>query len=114
MGDDYTFEAFNLIKKGSKITTIVGPPDEETAAQKGMEGYKLPKRLSTLIKGKSALYKLTWMQPNGKQLEAIKSMVENGDIDPEEDKVYPFGKAIKAYEYLATNHAKRKVIVKID
>jgi hypothetical protein len=31
LGDDYTFDAFEIIKEGGKVTTIVGPPDEETA-----------------------------------------------------------------------------------
>ncbi|SDB25270.1 hypothetical protein SAMN03097699_0314 [Flavobacteriaceae bacterium MAR_2010_188] len=114
LGDDYTFEAFALITKGGKVSTLVGPPDEETAKQMGMKGYKLPERLEKLIKEKSAVYKLTWMNPNGKQLEAIKSMVENGDIKPEVDNVYPLEKAIEAYEYIATGHAKGKVIVKIS
>ena len=36
LGDDYTLEAFEIIKEGGKVTTIVGPPDEETAKQMGM------------------------------------------------------------------------------
>jgi hypothetical protein len=31
LGNDYTFDAFEIIKDGGKVTTIVGPPDEETA-----------------------------------------------------------------------------------
>jgi NADPH:quinone reductase-like Zn-dependent oxidoreductase len=35
LGNDYTFDAFEIIKEGGKVTTIVGPPDEETAKQMG-------------------------------------------------------------------------------
>ena len=80
LGGDYTFDAFEIIKEGGKVATIVGPPDEETAKQMGMTDYKLPEQLSKLIIEKSAVYKLTWMQPNGEQLNAITKMVENGDI----------------------------------
>jgi hypothetical protein len=49
LGDDYTFDAFEIIKEGGKVTTIVGPPDEETAKQMGMKDYKLTEKLATLI-----------------------------------------------------------------
>ena len=114
LGGDYTFDAFEIIKEGGKVATIVGPPDEETAKQMGMTDYKLPEQLSKLIIEKSAVYKLTWMQPNGEQLNAITKMVENGDIKPIVDLIYPFVDAIDAYEYLATGRAQGKVIVSLS
>lgn len=85
LGDDY---AFQIIKEGGKATTIVGPPDEETAKQMGMTDYTLPKKLSKLIDEKSAAYKLTWMQPNAKQLKEIATMVEDRAIKPIVDFIY--------------------------
>lgn len=114
LGDNYTFEAFDIIKEGGKITTIVGPPDEETAKQMGMKDYKLPEKLSNLIKGKSAVYKLTWMQPNAQQLNHIKDMVEDGAIKPIVDLIYSFEDGIDAYEYLAEGRAKGKVIISLS
>ena len=113
LGKNYTFEAFELIKDGGKVTTTVGPPDEETAKHMGMTDYKLPEQLSNLISEKSAIYKLTWMQPNGEQLNTFTAMVENGAIKPLVDKVYTFKNSVEAYEYLATGRAKGKVIVSI-
>lgn len=113
LGGDYTFDAFEIIKEGGKVTSIVGPPDEETAKQMGMADYKLPEKLSKLISEKSATYKLTWMQPNSKQLDEITTMVENGNIKPVVDKVYAFEKSIEAYSYLATGRAKGKVIISL-
>jgi NADPH:quinone reductase-like Zn-dependent oxidoreductase len=113
LGDDYTFEAFEIIKDGGKVTTIMGPPDEETAKQMGIKDYKLPEQLSKLIKEKSAVYKYTWMQPNAQQLNDIKTMVEDGDIKPIVDLIYSFEDGIKAYEYLATGRAQGKVIISL-
>ncbi len=76
LGGDYTFDAFEIIKEGGKVTTIAGPPDEETAKQMGMTDYKLPEINTKLIKEKSAVYKYTWMQPNAKQLNDIKTIDE--------------------------------------
>ena len=90
LGDDYTFEAFEIIKEGGRVTSIVGPPDVETAKQMGMEDYQLPEKLDKLIKEKSATYKFTWMQPNAEQLKEIKAMVEDRTIRPVIDLVYSF------------------------
>lgn len=114
LGDNYTFEAFDIINEGGKITTIVGPPDEETAKQMGMKDYKLPEKLSKLIKEKSAVYKLTWMHPNAQQLNNIKDMVEDGTIKPIVDLIYSFEDGIDAYEYLAEGRAKGKVIISLS
>lgn len=113
LGGDYTFDAFGIIKEGGKVTTIAGPPDEETAKQMGMTDYKLPEKLSKLIKEKSAVYKYTWMQPDAKQLNEIKAMVEAGTIKPIVDLIYAFENGIDAYEYLATGKAKGKVIISL-
>jgi NADPH:quinone reductase-like Zn-dependent oxidoreductase len=114
LGGDYTFDAFEIIKEGGKVTSIVGPPDEETAKNMGMADYELPEKLSTLINKKSADYKLTWMQPNSKQLYEISTMVDNGKIKPVIDKVYAFEKGVDAYSYLATGRAKGKVIISLS
>ncbi|WP_373517369.1 NADP-dependent oxidoreductase [Pricia sp.] len=114
LGNDYTFEAFEIIKEGGKVTTIVGPPDEETAKHMGMTDYKLPKKLADLIKKKSAIYKLTWMQPNAEQLNVITAMVEDEDIKPIIDLIYSLEDGIDAYEYLATGSAKGKVIISLS
>jgi NADPH:quinone reductase-like Zn-dependent oxidoreductase len=111
LGDDYTFDAFEIIKEGGKVASITGPPDEETAKQMGMTDYKLPEQLSKLINEKSAEYKFTWMQPNGEQLNTITKMVENGDIKPIVDLIYSIEDGLDAYEYLATGRAQGKVII---
>lgn len=111
LGGEYTLDAFKIIKEGGKVTTIAGPPDEETAKHMGMTDYKLPEKLSKLMEEKSAVYKYIWMQPNAKQLNDIKRMVEEGTIKPIVDLIYSFEDGIKAFEYLATGRAKGKVII---
>jgi NADPH:quinone reductase-like Zn-dependent oxidoreductase len=114
LGGDYTREALQVIKEGGRVTSIAGVPDEETAALMGMDGYKLPDNLAKLIDEKSANYKLTWMKPDGKQLDTISAMVNDEKIKPVTDTVYAFENAIKAYEHLATGRAKGKIIVRLS
>ncbi|MUP47432.1 NADP-dependent oxidoreductase [Gramella sp. BOM4] len=113
LGEDYTFEAFQIIKDGGRVASIAGPPDVETAKQMGMDDYELPEKLKELIDKKSAAYKFTWMQPNAAQLNEIRKMVEDRSIRPVVDLIYPFEDAVKAFEYLAKGHAQGKVIVSL-
>ena len=114
LGDDYTFDAFEIIKEGGKVATIVGPPDEETAKHMGMTDYKLSEKLSKLIEDKSAVYRLTWMQPNAEQLKEITTMVEDRAIKPIVDLIYALEDGIDAYLYIATGRAKGKVIISMS
>jgi NADPH:quinone reductase-like Zn-dependent oxidoreductase len=114
LGDNYTEEALQVIKEGGKVTSIAGVLDKETAAMMGIEGYKLPEKLAKLIDEKSANYKLTWMQPNGQQLDAISAMVKYGKIKPVIDTIYSFEESIEAYSYLAKGRAKGKVIISMS
>jgi NADPH:quinone reductase-like Zn-dependent oxidoreductase len=114
LGGDYTLEAFQIIKIGGKVSSIASVPDEETAGMMGMEGYTLPENFSKRIDKKSADYKLTWMQPNGEQLDSISAMVKSLKIKPVIDRVYALEDGIEAYLYLATGRAKGKVIIGIS
>ncbi|MBI6117871.1 NADP-dependent oxidoreductase [Salegentibacter maritimus] len=113
LGDYYTLEAFEITKEGGVVTSIVGPPDEDSAKIMGIPNYQLPEELSKLVKEKSVVYKHTWMQPNAAQLNEIKTMVEAGDIKPTVDLIYDFKDGIDAYEYLATGRAEGKVIISL-
>jgi len=113
LGDDYTFEAFELIKEGGSVSTLVGPPDKESAEQMGMKDYNMPEKLEELINKKSAKYKLTWMEPKKEHLQLIKELVENNKMKPIVDRVYNFDEGIEAYKYLDDGHAKGKVIIKM-
>jgi NADPH:quinone reductase-like Zn-dependent oxidoreductase len=114
LGGDYTLDALRVIKEGGKVTSIAGDLDEETATMMGIDGYKLPESLAKLIDEKSANYKLTWMQPNGEQLDIISAMVKDGKIKPVIDTVYSFNDSIEAYSYLAKGRAKGKVVISMS
>lgn len=113
LGNNYTLEAFELIKQGGKVVTVIGALDEETAKMFGMTDYKLPEELAKLIDAKDATYKYIFMHPNGAHLNEIKSLVEDEKIKPIIDKVYPFAESIEAFTHLASGRAKGKIVIKI-
>jgi len=114
LGKNYSLEAFQIIKQGGKVVSVVGPLDEESAKMFGMADYKLPEELSKLISGKDAIYKFIFMHPNGSHLGEIKSMVEDEKIQPIIDKIYSFPESIEAFTHLASGRAKGKIVIKIS
>ena len=114
LGNNYTLEAFELIKQGGKVVSVAGPLDEETAKMFGMADYKLPEELAKLISAKDASYKYIFMHPNGAHLGEIKSLIEDEKIKPIIDKVYSFSESIEAFTHLASGRAKGKIVIKIS
>lgn len=114
LGNNYTLEAFELIKQGGKVVSVIGALDEDTAKTFGMADYKLPEELAKLIRAKDATYKYIFMHPNGAHLNEIKSLVEDEKIKPIIDKVYSFSESIDAFTHLASGRAKGKVVIKIN
>lgn len=113
LGQNYTLEAFELIKEGGKVVTVIGALDEDTAKMFGMADYKLPEEIAQLIQTKKATYKYIFMQPNGVHLTEIKSLVEAGKIKAVIDKVYPFSESVEAFTHLASGRAKGKIVIKM-
>lgn len=113
LGNEYSEGAFEVIKKGGKVVSVVGPLDEESAKMFGMMDYKIPQGLAEKQLKYEATYKFIFMHPNGEHLNVIKDLVEQELIKPILDKVYPFSESIKALQHLETGRAKGKIVVKI-
>ena len=114
LGQNYTKEAFEVVKKGGKVVSIAGPLDEASAKMFGMADYKLPEELAILSADKEASYNYIFMHPNGLHLGEIKSMIEDEKIKPIIDKIYPFSESIEAFTHLASGRAKGKIVIKIS
>jgi NADPH:quinone reductase-like Zn-dependent oxidoreductase len=114
LGNNYTTEAFQVIKEGGIVVSVIGAMDEETAKMFGMTDYKLPEDLAKAIKDKGATYKYIFMHPNGAHLGHIKALVEDDKIKPVIDKVYSFSESIEAFTHLASGRAKGKIVIKIN
>ncbi len=114
LGQNYTSEAFELIKIGGKVVSVIGVFDEETAKAFGMVDYKLPEELAKQISAKNATYKYIFMHPDGEHLNEIKLLVEDEKIKPIVDKVYSFSDSIDAFTHLASGRAKGKIVINVQ
>ena len=114
LGQSYSLESFDVVKRGGIVVSIVGPLDEASAKMFGMADYKLPEELAKASGEKDAEYKFIFMHPNGLHLAKIKAMIEDDKIKPIIDKVYPFSESIEAFTHLASGRAKGKIAIKIS
>lgn len=114
LGQSYSLESFDVVKRGGIVVSIVGPLDEASAKMFGMADYKLPEELAKASGEKDAEYKFIFMHPNGLHLAEIKAMIEDDKIKPIIDKVYPFSESIEAFTHLASGRAKGKIAIKIS
>ncbi len=119
LGGNYTVDAFKAIRKGGKVISLAGEVDGETAKELGLNSLirfilKLKrKQVTKQAKNKSAYYKLVLMQPNGNQLNDIKSLIETEKIKPVIDRIFPFSQAIDALVHQKSGRAKGKIVVKM-
>lgn len=111
LGQQYTAEAFEVIKQGGKVVSIVGPLDKKAAAMFGMHDYELPAEISKLCNEKEASYNFIFMHPNGVHLKEIKTMIEEDKIKAIVETVYPYEKSVDAFLHLASGRAKGKIVI---
>ncbi|MBF8456988.1 NADP-dependent oxidoreductase [Kaistella sp. G5-32] len=119
LGEQFTIDAFKVIKVGGKVISLIGPVDDETAKEFGLNLiariYLYFKRikLTGKIKEKSAYYKLISMKPNSEDLEIIKKLVEENKVKSIIDKIFPFSESVNALLYQKSGRAKGKIIIKM-
>jgi len=119
LGNQYTEDAFKVIKKGGRVISLVGPVDKETANRMRLNkiaqlvlAWKR-RKITKQIKQKSAYYSLVFMRPNAKQLNEITELVESDKIKTKIDNVFPLIEALDALLYVKKGRTKGKVVIKI-
>jgi len=108
-----------ILKPGSTIVSLVGPPDAAFARARGMNVLMvflfglLSRKIIRRAARRRASYSFLFVHPDGRQLAEISELLKAGRIRPVIDKVFPFGQAKEALAYLAQGRAKGKVVVQM-
>ncbi len=113
LGQHYTLEAFDVVKRGGVVVSIAGPMGIESAKMLGVPNYELPEEITKIVAKTGATYEHVFMHPSGAHLREIKALVEAGDIKPIVDKVYPLGEAVEAFTHLDSGRAKGKIVISV-
>jgi NADPH:quinone reductase-like Zn-dependent oxidoreductase len=112
-------KALRIVRPGSTVVSLIGPPDAAFARGRGMNFFMrfvfglLSRKIIGLARGRGAGYSFMFVRPDGAQLAEIGKLLENGSVRPVIDKVFPFTEAVEALAYLAQGRAKGKVVVRM-
>ena len=113
-------KAFTILKRGGSIASLVGPPTNKFADEMHLNPIQrlgvwfMSRNVRKLMKQYGVHYEFFLMHPSGEQLRTITNLIEEQEIKPVIDKVFPFHDTQKALEYSEEGHAKGKVVVKIE
>ena len=108
-----------ILKPGSTVVSLIGPPDAAFARARGMKFFMvfvfglLSSGIIRRAKKRGISYSFLFVHPDGAQLAEIAKLLEAGLIRPVIDKVFPFEHAKEALAYLEQGRAKGKVVVKM-
>ena len=111
-------KSLNVVKRGGRIISISGPPDQAFA--EAVNPNRFLKCVIPLLswsirhkaKKRGITYSFLFMQPNGQQLSKITELVEAGKINPIVDQTYDFAQIKEAFQYVNTGRSKGKVVLK--
>ncbi len=112
-------KATQIVRPGSQVVSLVGPPDAAFARARRMNVLMqwvfalLSRKIMARAKRRGASYSFLFMRPDGSQLAQIGALIEASQIRPVIDKVFPFSQAREALAYLAEGRAKGKVVVQM-
>jgi NADPH:quinone reductase-like Zn-dependent oxidoreductase len=112
-------KALRIVKSGSTVISLVGPPDAAFARARGMNGLMqfvlgmMSRKIIGLAKKRGAEYSFLFATPDGGQLAHIGDLFTAGALRPVIDKVFPFAEIKEALAYLDQGRAKGKVVVQM-
>lgn len=111
--------AVRIVRPGSAIVSLIGPPDAAFARARGMNFLMrfvfglLSRKIIRLAKKQGATYAFLFVRPDGQQLAKIGALLEASRIRPVIDRVMPFDQAKEALAYLEQGRAKGKVVLQM-
>jgi NADPH:quinone reductase-like Zn-dependent oxidoreductase len=112
-------KSLRILRPGSAIVSLIGPPDTAFARARGMNFFMvfifglLSRKIIRRANKRGVAYSFLFVHPDGGQLAEIGALLATGRIRPVIDKVFPFAQAKEALAYLAQGRAKGKVVVQM-
>lgn len=112
-------KSIDILKPGSKIVSLIGPLDAAFARARRLNFVLkfifglMSRKIMRLAAKRNISYSFLFVRTDGAQLSEIGTLLTSEHIRPVIDKVFPFGQAPEALEYLAQGRAKGKVVVQL-
>ncbi|AHG40150.1 alcohol dehydrogenase [Pseudomonas syringae CC1557] len=112
-------KAVGILKPGGNIVSLVGPLDKAFAQARQMNFFftfvfgLMSRKIMRLARKTEVAYSFLFVRASGTQLGKIGELLENGQIKPVIDRVFPLEQAREGLEYLGQGRAKGKVVIQI-
>jgi NADPH:quinone reductase-like Zn-dependent oxidoreductase len=112
-------KSLRILKPGSTVVSLIGPPDAAFARARGMNFFMvlvfglLSRKIIRRARKGGVAYSFLFVHPDGDRLAEIGELLNSGRIRPVIDKVFPFEQAKQALAYLEKGRAKGKVVVQM-
>ncbi len=112
-------KSLRILKSGSNVVSLVGPPDAAFARARGMNFFMkfvfgvLSRKIIRQARTRGVEYSFLFMHPDGRQLAEIGDLLQAKRIRPVIDKVFPFKQTKEALAYLEKGRAKGKVVMQL-
>ena len=115
LGDEYIEDAFEVIKDGGKILTIVGftPEYVEKTCKSENKNSEFQQRISQKIALKTADYEFVYLRASGAQIDKITQLIESNKLKAIIDKTFPLEETVKGLLHVDSERTKGKVVIKI-
>lgn len=112
-------KALRILKPGSTVVSLIGPPDAAFARARRMNFFMvfvfglMSRKMIRNARKRGAEYSFLFAHPDGQQLAEIGDILKTGHIRPVIDKVFPFDQAKDGLAYLEKGRARGKVVVAV-
>ena len=111
-------QMFEIMKSGTKIVSIAGVPEPQTAI-KDLGGRRalavvfwiISYGIRSRARRAGVRYRYLFMHASGTELAELAELIEQGKLKVIIDKIYPFAKISEALTYVESGRAKGKVVV---
>jgi NADPH:quinone reductase-like Zn-dependent oxidoreductase len=111
-------QMFEIMKPGTKIVSIAGVPEPQTAI-KDLGGRRalavvfwiISYGIRSRARRAGVSYRYLFMHASGSELAELAGLIEQGKLKVTVDKTYPFANISEALAYVESGHAKGKVVV---
>jgi NADPH:quinone reductase-like Zn-dependent oxidoreductase len=111
-------QMLEIMKPGTKIVSIAGVPEPQTAI-KDLGGRRALAVVFSIIsygirsraRRTGISYRYLFMHASGAELAELAELIEQGKLKVIIDKIYPFAKISEALAYVESGHAKGKAVV---
>jgi NADPH:quinone reductase-like Zn-dependent oxidoreductase len=113
-------KALRILKPGSTVVSLIGPPDAAFARMRSMNLFMvfvfglLSRKMIRNARKRGVEYSFLFVRPDGQQLAEIGQLLKMGRIRPVIDKVFAFDQAKDGLAYLENGRTKGKVVIKVS